>query len=152
MGSIEIIVASIALLASSLSASLPYYFTKRNDRLLHQRKMKEEYYRAFIKALNDAVVDGYNRDALLRLSECFNSTILAGSSEVVQQLMNYFNFVRTDHNPLPKMQRDSVEWAYEHDKLLTKLIKEMRQDLFGKKYDKVEFPIIHLVSGGQKRQ
>lgn len=146
-----IIVASVALIASVLTASLSYYFAKKHERLSNERRLKEEFYRQFIEALNDVVIDSSDDNSQVRLSKGFNSLLLIGSAEVIQRLMDFHDFLRTDVAKKSPLPRDSKEWLMKHDDVLNELIKAMRIDLMGaKKYSGKNFPRIHLVGGKGK--
>ncbi|MCK5306830.1 MAG: hypothetical protein KAJ66_06810 [Candidatus Omnitrophica bacterium] len=143
----EIIVASIGLLASAITASLSYYFTKKHQLKREECRLKEEFYRLFIKALSDVAIDNKDDDAQKSLSEGFNSLLLMANANVVSKLMEFHNFVKMENVVIP---RDSEEWTRKHDDLLTELVKEMRQDLFGKgKNINRFFPKVHLVGRKQ---
>ena len=58
-----ILVASISLFASVITASLSYHFTKKHQLKMEERQLKEEYYKSFIKALSDVAIDNYNNKA-----------------------------------------------------------------------------------------
>jgi peptidoglycan/LPS O-acetylase OafA/YrhL len=64
-----LIIAAISLFASVVTASLSYWFTKKNQMRLEERRLKEEYYKAFIKALSDVAIDNRDTAAQKRLSE-----------------------------------------------------------------------------------
>ena len=143
-----LILAAITLFASVLTASLSYWFTKKHQLRLEERRLKEEYYKAFIKALSDAAIDNQDVTAQDRLSEGFNSLIVIGSPSVVKKLMQYHNFVRIDNKEIP---RDSNAWSLRHDQLLRELVKEMRRDIYGKERNIDEYiSTVHLVGRGSK--
>lgn len=151
-----IIIASIAafaaILAATVTASLGYYFTKKHQVRIEERKLKEEYYRSFIKALSDAVIDNADEDANDRLSEAFNSLIVIGSPPVVKQIMEYHDLVRTDSKHPAESFRDSPEWKVVHDKALREVIKAIRQDIFGsEKNIDAYLQNVHLVGGPRRR-
>ncbi len=146
-----IIIASISLIASVLTASLSYYFAKKHERLSNERRLKEEFYRQFIEALNDVVIDSNDNNSQVRLSKAFNSLLLISSADVIQRLMDFHDFLRTDVAQKSPVPRDSKEWLIKHDDILNELIKAMRIDLFGaKKYSGRDFPRVHLVGGRGK--
>src|SRR5262249_52029221 len=128
----EMLTAIIAFFASTVTASLAYFFTKRQQIRMENRRLKEEFYRQFMKALSDVAQDNQNREANGRLSEGFNTLILIGSADVVNHLMVFHDFVKPDGSQIP---RDSDEWVSKHDELLTALVKSMRSDLLGKDSD-----------------
>ncbi|WP_231384486.1 hypothetical protein [Leptospira alstonii] len=142
----SILAASISILASVITASSAYYFTKRSQQLNDERRIKEEFFRQFIKALSDLAIDNSNRSASLAFSESINILLLIGSPGVVKALMNFHNYIRSD-----KTKTDgSSEQRDLHDELLRDLIKELRLDLFRNFKVNKNFPEIHLV-GGPKR-
>ena len=145
-----LLIASISLFASVLTASLSYWFTKKHQLRMEERRLKEEYYKIFIKALSDVAVDNRNDEAQKRLSEGFNSLIVIGSPPVVKSLMKFHDFARMENVEIP---RDSNEWILRHDELLRELIKEMRRDIHGKERDIDEYiSNVHLVGRGPKNK
>jgi hypothetical protein len=146
MGSV--IVAAIALLASVLTASLSYWFAKKQQLRAEDRRLKEEYYRVFIKALSDVAIDNSDYEAQKRLSEGFNSLIVIGSPRVVERLMRFHDFARIENTSIA---RDSPEWSQRHDELLRDLVKEMRRDIYGEEKGVDEYISgVHLVGRGPK--
>lgn len=142
-----IIVASISLVASVVTASLSYYLTKRQQIKSEERKLKEEYYRLFIKAMSDVAVNNNDQDAQKKLSEGFNSLIVIGSPEAVFELMRFHNYIRAENK---KVSRDTPEWIAMHDSLLRDLVKAMRRDIFGKEKDIDKFLLdVHLTGRGK---
>ncbi len=79
----NIIFATIGLLASVVTASMSYYFTKKHELKMEERRLKEEYFKKFLKALSDVAIDNKNEKALNRLSEGFNYLLLIADAEVV---------------------------------------------------------------------
>lgn len=145
-----ILVAVIGLVASTITASLSYYLTKKHQFKIDERRLKEEYYKSFIKALSDVAIANKDESAQRRLSEGFNSLIVIGSPRVVKKLMEFHDFARRENTTIP---RDSEEWSMKHDVLLRELIKEMRQDLFGKEKNIDTFiSDVHLVGGGPRNK
>ncbi len=116
----EVVTGAITLLASTVTASLAYYFSKKQQIVLENRRIKEEFYRQFMKALNDVAQDNKNHQAQSQLSEGFNTLTLVGSADVVNNLMLYHNFVKPSG---PEIDRNSEQWSKKHDELLTVLIK-----------------------------
>lgn len=144
----QIIIASISLVTAVVTASLSYYFTKKHQLKMEERKLKEEYYKSFIKALSDVAIDNFNDEAQKRLSEGFNSLIVIASPAVVKKLMEFHNFIRPQNQSMP---RDSNEWLIEHDNMLRDLVKTMREDIFGKEKDIDNYlSQVHLVGKAPK--
>lgn len=145
---VPIVVASISLLASVITASLSYYFTKKHQLKIEEKRLKEEYYKSFIKALSDVAIDNYDEEAQERLSEGFNSLIVIASPKVVKKLMEFHNFVRIENTTIP---RNSEKWSIQHDQLLRELVTVMREDIFGKEKDIDKYiSEVHLVGRRQK--
>lgn len=144
-----IIVASISFLASVITASLSYYFTKKHQLKIEERRLKEEYYKSFIKALSDVAIDNYDEKALERLSEGFNSLIVIAGPKVVKKLMEFHEFTRAENMTIP---RNSEKWSITHDALLKELVKAMREDIFGREKNIDQYISgVHLV-GGKKQK
>jgi hypothetical protein len=101
-----IIIASISLLASVITAALSYYFTKKHQLKIEGSRLKEEYYKSFIKALSDVAIDNKDNEAQRRLSEGFNSLIVIGRPAVVKKLMEFHDFVRVENAQLSRNSRD----------------------------------------------
>jgi hypothetical protein len=147
---IQVIIAAIGLLAAVITASLFYYFTKKHQLKMEERKLKEEYYKSFIKALSDVAIDNFDDEAQKRLSEGFNSLIIIASPNVVKELMDFHDFIRPQNTTIP---RDSAEWLIEHDNKLRILVKTMREDIYGKEKNIDKYiSQVHLVGKAPKRQ
>ncbi len=143
-----IVLSIIALVASVISASITYYLTKKQQFALEERRLKEEFYRGFVKALSDVAMNNSDEAAVDRLSDGFNTLTLVANKEVVALLMGFHAFVSNKKNPIP---RDSPEWAAQHDKLYTELIRQIRADLFGRVEDEASFPPVHLAGRGTRK-
>lgn len=144
-----IIIASIGILASVVTASLSYYFTKRHQLKMEERRLKENFYIKFIESLSLVALDNNNTVALDKLADSFNNLLIIANQKTVEILLEFHNFVKIGSNV--GLQRDSNEWLIQHDELLTKLIKEIRRDLLGKKsVNDKNFPNIHLTGRGKR--
>ncbi len=145
-----IIVAAIGLIASVIVASVSYYFTKKQESKNQDRRLKEEYYKSFLKSLSDVALDNYDEKALKALSESFNFLIVIAGAKVVKELMNYHNFVKTTNKTI---DRSTEEWSKKHDELLKEMVKAMREDIFGKEKNIDQYISgVHLVGGGKGRR
>jgi hypothetical protein len=109
---------------------------------MEERRLKEENYKIFMKALSDVAINNSNELALTKLSEAFNSSLVMASSSVIKYLMIYHELIKRSKTMDPEL------FSKQHDEILTELIKTMRIDLFGKnkKLNK-DFPLIHLLGG-----
>ncbi len=128
----EILVAIISASVTILTVVITNYYTKKNQLKFEERKIKEEYYSNYIKALSNNVLQ---HDSDGELDDAQNRLILVGSSEVVDNLMKFFDRIKQSAPPLP---------GEEHDILLTNLVKAMRKDLYGSKKVNDSYPIINL--------
>ena len=118
---------------------------------MEERRLKENFYIKFIKSLSLVALDNSDASALDKLSDGFNNLLIIANQKTIEVLMEFHNFIKVGGDT--NIPRDSVEWSTRHDELLTKLVKEIRKDLLGKKsvIDK-NFPLIHLTGGGSKKQ
>lgn len=98
--------------------------------------------------MSDVAIDNFNNDAQKRLSEGFNSLIVIAAPKVVCRLMEYYHFLQIKNAELP---RDSKQWGEKHDRLLLVLVKEIRNDIYGKeKWADVLLSQVHLVRNNPK--
>ncbi|MCB4790329.1 MAG: hypothetical protein LHV68_00415 [Elusimicrobia bacterium] len=142
---ISVIIAVIGLIASVVTASLSYYFAKQQQIKIQERRLKEEYYKSFIKALSDVAIDNKSDEALIKMSEAFNSLIVMGSPEVVEKVMDFHDFVKPSNKEINRL---SQEWLQKHDQLLREMVIVMRKDLFGKEKNINNYlHNVHLVGG-----
>jgi len=123
---------ALTALVGFLGSFITYYLTKKQQRESEERKIKQEYYRLFVKALSDVAIDNNDDEAQHRLSESFNSLIVIASPFVVQKLMKYLDLIRSDRNSTP---RDTNEWRTQHDELLRIVVKAIRKDIYGNEKD-----------------
>lgn len=128
----ELIIAIVGAFVTIVTAILTNYFTKRNQLRFEERKLKEEYYTNYIKAISANVL---LRGADGELDDAQNRLLLVGSADVVKALMTFFDRIKPSSPPLA---------GNEHDLLLTELVKAMRADLYGRKAVNKGFPLVHL--------
>lgn len=113
----EIVVAIVGALVAILTAVITNHLTKRSQLKFEERKLKEEYYTNYVKAISNNVL---MKDEHAELDDAQNRLILVGSSEVVRILMQFHDAIKISAPPIN---------GEEHDKILTDLIKAMRADL-----------------------
>lgn len=130
--STEIIVAIVGAFVTILTAIVTNYLTKRNQLKFEERKLKEEYYTNYVKAISNNVL---MKDEHAELDDAQNRLILVGSSDVVRILMQFHDKIKLSAPPLS---------GKEHDRILTDLIKAMRADLYGTTKINDGYPTIHL--------
>lgn len=135
---IQVVIPIIGIITAIISAAVSYYFTKRDQLEANERKLKEKYYLAYIKAVSDIVILDDKEMAKNSLADAQNQLLLVGSSEVVNNLMKFHDYIK------PSGQKEHGFSSVVHDKLLTELIKAMRKDLYKKKNSNINYPTIHL--------
>lgn len=135
---IRVAIPIIGIIAAIISAAVSYYFTKRDQIEVEERRLKEKYYLAFIKAVSDLVLSDDIDKARRSLADALNQLLLVASSDVVNNLMLFFDYLKATNK---KGHGFSSE---EHDRLLTNLIKSMRSDLYKNEKTNVNYPIIQL--------
>ena len=128
----EMIVAIISALVAILSIVVTNYLTKRNQLKFEERKLKEQYYTNYVKAISENVL---MKDDHAGLDDAQNRLVLVASPEVVSILMQFHDKIKPSAPPIS---------GEEHDRILTELIKAMRIDLYGRKGVNKGYPTIHL--------
>ena len=116
----EIVVAIVGALVAILTAVITNHLTKRSQLKFEERKLKEEYYTNYVKAISNNVL---MKDEHAELDDAQNRLILVGSAQVVRILMQFHDAIKISAQPIS---------GEEHDKILINLIKAMRADLYGK--------------------
>ncbi len=131
----ELIIAILSTFTSIMTLIITNYLSKRNQLKFDERKLKEEYYINYVKALSENVLSTDFNSARNSISDAQNKLLLVGSGEVVQNLMIFHDAVKPSSKELT---------GEEHDLLLTKLIKSMRSDLYNDRKVNKHYPVIHL--------
>ncbi len=145
----QFITITITALVGILGSFITYYLTKKQQRESEERKIKQEYYRLYIKSMSDVAIDNNDDDAQKRLSESFNSLIVIAAPSVVQELMKFHNFIRQSNTEIP---RESKEWSIKHDELLRTVVKTIREDIYGKENDIDSYlSEVHLIGHKPKK-
>lgn len=134
---VQVLIPIIGVVAAIFSAALSYYFTKKNQMSIEERKLKEEYYTDFIKAVSGVVVHS-DLKAKEELADKQNRLLLIGSSEVVTRLLIFHDYIK------PESQEKNGFDIVKHDELLTELLKAMRKDLYKNKNVNDKYPLVHL--------
>ena len=132
---IQLIVPVFGIVSVALSAAFSYYFAKRKQILTDEKKLKEKFYLDLIGALSGNVIDDDREKAMDKLADIQNKSLLVGSPDMVNCLMKLHDYCKVSNT-----NRESDE----QDKLLTALIKAMREDLYGNSKVNKNFPQIHF--------
>ena len=133
---IQLVISIVGIATAVISASLAYLFAKKSQIVADENRLKEKCYLNYIEAVSDIVISNNAEDARDKLADAQNQLLLVGSAQVVEDLMNFFDYIKPSNQK--KIGPDK------HDELLTKLIKSMRLDLYKSRKVNVNYPIIHL--------
>ena len=133
----EILIALIGTASAVITVAITNYFAKKNQAKLEERKLKEEYYLAFIEALSSSAIFEPTDEVKDKISDAQNRLLLIASPLVVEKLMIFHDYVMPSNRHLhPKLEK--------HDDLLRELIMAMRFDLFQNYKINTNYPAIHL--------
>ena len=135
---VQIIITAIGIITAIITASLSYYFTKKNQLEADERRLKEKYYLAYIQAISDMVVVENKEEALDNLAEAQNQLLLIGSANVVSCVLQFHDYLKPSNEDERKKCHDK------HDILLTDIMKAMRKDLYKNSNINKGYPVIHL--------
>ena len=135
---VQIVITALGVITAILTASLSYYYTKKNQLDADERRLKEKYYLSYIQAVSDMVLDDDKDKARASFAEAQNQLLLIGSANVVSSVFRYQDYIK----PSNQKQRDKE--SDKHDILLTDIMKAMREDLYKDKNINKGYPIIHL--------
>ncbi len=133
---VQLLVPVISIFVAVVSAAVSYFLTKKNQLNVDERRLKEKFYLAYIKAVSNSVVSNDIEESRDQLANAQNELLLIGSSDVVASLMEFHDYCK----PSSK-QNFTVD---RHDEILTKLIMNMRMDLYKNKKINSRYPLIHL--------
>ena len=139
----QLLVPIIAIVAAIITAALSYYFTKKQQILADERRLKETAYLDFIDALNHNIMDDNIEEARERLAVARNKLLLIADVDVVKNLCRFTDYIACD--------RKGEIVQTEHNQLLTEMLKSMRKDLYGKKHINDSYPLVAL-SGKRKNK
>jgi len=132
----QFLIPVIGFVISVLLASLTYFFSKRQQLITDERRLKEKYYLAYIEALSNNVLEKDIDRARSKLSDAKNQLMLIGSAKVVANLQIFTKYIAIDN--------EEATTSEGHDLLLTKLIKSMRRDLYKNPIINIGYPVISL--------
>jgi hypothetical protein len=113
--------AIISALAAIIVSAGTIYLTKQKEREAAWRAKKLAYYEEFFGAASGIVGEAAPRDAKIRFATAVNNLHLIGSANVIKALHAF-----TDEIALPNAASMTKE---RHDKLWSRLVWEIRQDL-----------------------
>ena len=138
---VSILIAIIGAIAGLMTAALTYAFTKRREREADWRKLKLEMYREFTTAMAGmAEGDATSKDKM-RFNVASNSLHLIASKSAVDALDAFRQEISMSN------QNRSTET---HDRLLSLLFWEIRQDLGNVPTENPESFKVKLYTSGAK--
>lgn len=140
---IELLVPIIGIIIAVISASLTYFFAKKQQIAADESRLKEKYYLTYIEAISNIVVSNNAEKARDQLADAQNQLLLVGSAEVVAKLMVFHDYIK------PTNSQNFV--AERHDELLTDLLKSMRNDLYKSKSVNIGYPLVHLTGKAPRK-
>ena len=115
-----IIVAIISAAAAIVVPAISFYYTKKKEREADWRRYKFEHYQELMRSLSGIVGSDSSSEGNRRFAAACNTLHLIGSVGVLRALHKFQDEISVS-NPNPSTER--------HDKLLTRLILEIREDL-----------------------
>lgn len=130
---IEIILAILGIVAAAISIALTNYFSKKNQLIFEERKLKEAHYIRFIDTVSEMLTSSFTEKTRKDFAHIQNNLYLVASQEVVCNLVIFNDFLNA--SPVSREK---------HNELLTNLIKAMRADLYGTHKVNTNYPIIEL--------
>lgn len=135
---VKLIITLIGIVTAMITASLSYYFAKKQRLEADEKRLKEKYYLAYIQAVSDIVIVKNKEGARNSLADAQNQLLLIGSADVVTAVLKFHDYVK------PSGQEEHGFSGYKHDLLFTEIMKAMRKDLYKNKRINKNYPIIHL--------
>jgi hypothetical protein len=117
---VKVIVALVGGCAATLAPAISYYFTKKQERSVARHSLKLDHYREFIDALAGVIDGEATDDGKMRYSRSTNTMYLIASNKVLQALQDFLEGTK---------QSNSNKSAEAHDRLLSRLVWEIRNDL-----------------------
>ncbi len=96
----EVWIALIGTATAVVTITLTNFFAKKNQLKLEERKLKEEYYISFIKAVSESVVSQFTEKSRDNLADSQNKLLLIASSKVVSKLMIFHDYIKPSIFPI----------------------------------------------------
>lgn len=137
---VPIVVALVGGCAATLAPALSYYLTKRNERAVTHHSLKLSHYQEFVDALACNAHGEATDEEKLRYTQATNTMHLIASNSVIQALHRYSELV---FGPARSIEI--------HDRLLSRLVWEIRKDLKDVPTSRPEDFEMRLWSAGVKR-
>ena len=117
---LAIISGGTAVLVATITAVLTYTLSKRREREADWRKVKLEYYRAYISAVAGIVEGRATSDSHLKYTDAYNTLALVGSPDVLAAAREYQREISI---------KNAARSALRHDELYSALVNALRNDI-----------------------
>lgn len=137
---VAIITGFVSIFVSVITASVSYFFTKKQEREVAWHSNKMNYYKAFIGSINGVLEGNNSREGREEFSRACNDLLLFAPQNVLEAMFKYLDCTKIGA---------TKEDAEKHDELFSNLVFLIRMDLdvLG---DDANFKVI-LWSPGKKR-
>ena len=130
------LVAVVPVAGSILTAALSYLFARRQQLSAQWRESKLNHYKVLLAGISDLAIDGADVEAHKRFASAVNTIALVAPQRVVLALLAFHDEIRMSN---------ADRTREEHDRLLTKLVVEIRLDLGVNPKDNIRSFRYHLV-------
>ena len=137
---IDILVPMIGILGSIISASITYFFTKKQQINAEERRIKQEYFLNYIKVISDYAISNDRENKIYDVADVANNLSSIASSEVVRDAQAFHEYMRTPRKDY------SIQ---KQDELYTTLVKSMRKDLYKKSNINSGYPTLKILVPGK---
>lgn len=129
--STTILAASVLLgiAATGLSASLSYSLTRKRQLEADQRRLRQDHYLKYVRAVSLNVATGGKPSAVTDTARAYNELLLVAVPDVVQAVKRFA--IHTDPSN-EQRSSDHAGWLERHNELLGDILLSMRLDLFGR--------------------
>jgi hypothetical protein len=117
---VKVTVALVGGGAVTLAPAISYYFTKRQERAVARHNLKLGQYQEFIEALAGNLHGESSDETQQRFSRASNTMYLIASNDVLRSMDLYRTEIRASNSN----RSDEA-----HDRLLSRLVWEIRNDL-----------------------
>lgn len=132
--SIELIISIVGATSAVLVAVIGSVLARCSSLSLQSRKLKENYYLAYIKALHFLGSNNKRADYLDEYANSRNRLLVVASAEVINAILRF--------------EKEAVGMANtQHDELLTDVLKAIRNDL---SLSNKSYPIVGLIKSGEQ--
>jgi hypothetical protein len=139
----SITVTLITVSGSIILAAITFYLTKKHQISSEWQNQKLNNYKGLLSSLSDIAVDGRDKnDAHMKFALAANTIALVAPQSVISALMEYHTYAKFSN------KSQTVE---EHDRLLKRLLLEIRKDIGLATKDNPTTFNFHLIGSAPKK-